>query len=69
MMRALILSAVSVTAIRVVAADTRPAIAERVVKLTRDSSWTSVTSVPIAFTTYHPQGMVKIGDDAVRVVG
>ena len=42
--------------------DRRPVIAERVTKLTRDSSWKSVTSVPLAFTTYHPQGMVKIGD-------
>jgi len=43
-------------------ADTRSAIAERVMKLTRDSSWKPVASVPIKFTTHHPQGMVKIGD-------
>ena len=43
-------------------ADTQSTIAERVAKLTRDSSWKLVASVPIAFTTYHPQGMVKIGD-------
>ena len=43
-------------------ADTRSAIAERVAKLTRDSSWKLVASVPISFTTHHPQGMVKIGD-------
>jgi hypothetical protein len=43
-------------------ADTRSAIAERVAKLTRDSSWKLVASVPIRFTTHHPQGMVKIGD-------
>ncbi len=30
--------------------------------LTRDSSWTRVASIPVAFRTYHPQGMVKIGD-------
>jgi hypothetical protein len=42
--------------------DVRSTIAERVQKLTRDSSWKLVASVPIAFTTYHPQGMVKIGD-------
>lgn len=30
--------------------------------LTRDSSWTLVASVPIAFRTFHPQGMVKIGE-------
>jgi Family of unknown function (DUF6454) len=43
-------------------ADTRSTLAERVLKLTRDSSWKLVASVPIAFRTYHPQGMVKIGD-------
>ena len=43
-------------------ADIRSTIAERVAKLTRDSSWKLVASVPIAFTTHHPQGMVKIGD-------
>jgi hypothetical protein len=44
------------------APDTRSTIAERVPKLTRTSRWNLVTSVPIAFRTYHPQGMVKIGD-------
>jgi hypothetical protein len=36
--------------------------AERVRLLTRDSVWTLVASVPIAFPVHHPQGMVKIGD-------
>jgi hypothetical protein len=45
-----------------VPADSRSTVAERVVKLTRDSSWKPVASVPIAFTTFHPQGMVKIGN-------
>lgn len=40
----------------------RSSVADRVRKLTRDSSWKLVASVPIAFTTHHPQGMVKIGD-------
>ena len=48
--------------LRAVPADTRLTIAERVAKLTRESSWKLVSSVPIGFTTYHPQGMVKIGD-------
>src|SRR5438045_1773868 len=30
--------------------------------LTRASTWTAVASVPIAFRTFHPQGMVKIGE-------
>ena len=42
--------------------DTRSTIAERVMRLTRDSSWTRVASVPVGFDTHHPQGMVKIGD-------
>jgi hypothetical protein len=43
-------------------ADSRSIVAERVMKLTRDSSWTAVASVPIKFRTWHPQGMVRIGD-------
>ena len=39
-----------------------PEIAERVRKLTRDSPWKLVKKIPLAFTAYHPQGMVKIGD-------
>jgi hypothetical protein len=31
-------------------------------KLTRESPWRLVASVPMTFPTYHPQGMVKIGD-------
>jgi hypothetical protein len=42
--------------------DARSIVADRASKLTRDSSWHPVASVPIAFKTYHPQGMVKIGD-------
>jgi len=42
--------------------DARSIVAERVMKLTRDSSWTRVAAVPIRFRTYHPQGLVKIGD-------
>jgi hypothetical protein len=42
-------------------ADTQSTIAERVMKLTRDSSWKLMASVPIRFVTHHPQGMVKIG--------
>ena len=31
-------------------------------KLTRDSPWKLVSTIPIKFTTHHPQGMVKIGE-------
>jgi hypothetical protein len=40
----------------------RLAVAERVMKLTRDSAWRAVATVPMGFPTYHPQGLVKIGD-------
>jgi hypothetical protein len=37
-------------------------VAERLTALTRNSDWTAVTSVPVGFDAFHPQGMVKIGD-------
>ena len=54
--------AAAATAVATGGADSRSIVAERVMKLTRDSSWTAVASVPIKFRTWHPQGMVKIGD-------
>ena len=44
------------------AGDARSIVAERVMQLTRSSQWTRVAALPIAFRTFHPQGMVKIGD-------
>jgi hypothetical protein len=41
--------------------DARSTVAERVTKLTRASAWKLVSSVPVGFRTFHPQGMVKIG--------
>jgi hypothetical protein len=35
---------------------------QRVMKLTRNSPWKLVKTIPVTFTTHHPQGMVKIGD-------
>ena len=37
-------------------------LAARVSALSRDSAWKQVAAIPIGFPTYHPQGMVKIGD-------
>jgi hypothetical protein len=37
-------------------------LAGRVTELSRDSVWKQVAAIPIGFPTYHPQGMVKIGD-------
>lgn len=49
-------------AIAAAPADTRSIVAERIARLTRASTWTLVGSTPIAFRTFHPQGMVRIGD-------
>lgn len=40
----------------------RATTAERFRALGRDARWTLVASTPMAFPTYHPQGMVKIGE-------
>ena len=42
--------------------DPRSIVAERVMSLTRSSSWKPVASVPMKFRAFHPQGMVKIGE-------
>ena len=42
--------------------DRRPPLAELVSQLTRDSKWTLTSKLPVAFPTFHPQGMVRIGD-------
>ena len=42
--------------------DARSLVGDRATALTRSSTWTLVASVPIAFRTFHPQGMVKIGE-------
>jgi Family of unknown function (DUF6454) len=46
----------------IAAEDARALLADRVVALTRDSHWTLVDRVPVSFRTFHPQGMVRIGD-------
>jgi hypothetical protein len=53
---------VIVAAILFAVAPERSIVADRVMTLTRASSWTLAASVPIAFRTFHPQGMVKIGE-------
>jgi hypothetical protein len=42
--------------------ETRATLTERVKQLTRTSTWTQVSAVPVRFRTWHPQGMAKIGD-------
>jgi hypothetical protein len=62
MLRSAMVVMAAVVAVRAFPADTRATLTERVMKLTRDSSWKRVASVPIRFTTHHPQGLVKIGE-------
>jgi len=58
-----LLAATAVVGIsRTAAEDARAALTDRVMALTRNTVWTRVGSVPIAFRTFHPQGMVKVGD-------
>jgi hypothetical protein len=40
----------------------RALVGERFRTLTRESTWTEVTRIPMAFPTFHPQGMVRIGE-------
>jgi hypothetical protein len=47
------------------AQDDRSLVAERVRLLTRASAWRLVSSVGVGFPTFHPQGMVKIGNTLV----
>ena len=60
-MRTLTIAA-AIAAVSAVQSDPRSIVADRVMTLTRASTWTLVASVPIAFRTFHPQGMVKIGE-------
>jgi hypothetical protein len=61
-MRILTAAVVAIAASSTPSPDARAIVADRVQTLTRASSWTLVASVPIGFRTFHPQGMVKIGE-------
>jgi hypothetical protein len=59
-MRSVVACALAAT---VLSADARSTVvAERVMKLTRESAWKPVASVRMQFRTWHPQGLVRIGD-------
>ena len=62
MLRVICLCTLALAALQVAPADPRSAVADRVTRLTRDTAWSRVRSVPIAFRTFHPQGLVKIGE-------
>jgi hypothetical protein len=57
-----LLSAAATVAFAAAPQDSRSLVAERARNITRTSRWTPVASVPVAFRTFHPQGMVKIGE-------
>src|SRR5215471_12391928 len=57
-----LLSGVATLGFFTVPQDARSIVAERTRNLTRGSRWSQVTSVPVGFRTFHPQGMVKIGE-------
>ena len=59
---AIVTGVVCCAVVAAASADDRSIVAARVTKLTRTSAWTRIAAVPIGFRTYHPQGMVKIGD-------
>jgi hypothetical protein len=61
-MRLLIALTVVAASLQSPARDDRATVADRVQLLTRASTWTRVAAVPIKFRTFHPQGMVKIGN-------
>lgn len=58
---AFVMGAVSVAVAAQLTAQTA-SFSDRIRILTRDSVWKRVAAIPIGFPTYHPQGMVKIGD-------
>lgn len=61
-MKSWVVLAAAIAAAQAAAPDPRAVVAARVMGLTRESPWTLVASVPMTFTTHHPQGLVKIGD-------
>ena len=40
----------------------RANLADRVMTLSRATRWTRAAAIPLRFKSYHPQGMVKVGD-------
>ena len=59
--RAALLCAVA-AALGAVQSSPAAGLGDAIARLTRGSTWQLVRRIPLAFRTYHPQGMVKIGD-------
>ena len=43
-------------------AQAQDVVADKFLRVAKGSAWKPVATVPIAFPTHHPQGMVKIGE-------
>ncbi|MEO7242236.1 MAG: DUF6454 family protein, partial [Variovorax sp.] len=56
-------AAASAAAIALPANAADASLADRVMQLTRGTKWKKVDEIAVRFDTFHPQGMVKIGDD------
>ncbi|WP_342360234.1 DUF6454 family protein [Terrarubrum flagellatum] len=61
--RSFLVGASAVAASAAVARAADPLLAQRVPLLTRNTVWKQVGAIPVQFPTFHPQGMVKIGED------
>jgi Family of unknown function (DUF6454) len=57
-----LIAAAGALALTLPAAQTEPALVARVKQITRTTVWTRADAIPVAFRTFHPQGMVRIGD-------
>ena len=38
-----------------------PSLTDRLMQIDRSTAWTQTATIPVAFPTFHPQGMVKVG--------
>jgi hypothetical protein len=60
--RGLLIASLAASVVAAGAPADRSDVADRITRLTRDATWRRTAAVPVAFRTYHPQGMVKVGD-------
>lgn len=58
----LVLTALTLASSAIEPGDGRAGLRERVTMLGRETTWTEVSSIPVAFRTHHPQGLARIGD-------
>jgi Family of unknown function (DUF6454) len=60
--RVVLVGAIAATSWPAAGGQPNGALADRVGRLTRAAQWTRINAIPVRFKTFHPQGMVKIGD-------